>query len=72
MANSFITIKEIARQALPRLMENLVFPNLIHRDFSDDFHYLGDTVRVRMESADIPAGEINFQLVPPKAGKEKD
>ena len=47
MANSFITIKEIARQALPRLMENLVFPNLIHRDFSDDFHYLGDTVRVR-------------------------
>ena len=47
MANTFVTIKEIARQALPRLIENLVFPNLVHRDFSDDFHYLGDTVRVR-------------------------
>ena len=37
MANNIITIKEIARQALPRLMENLVFPNLVHKDFSEDF-----------------------------------
>ena len=37
MANGFITVKEIARQTLPRLIENLVFPNLIHKDFSDDF-----------------------------------
>ena len=27
---------------------------------------LGDRVRVRMESAVIPAGEINFELLPPK------
>lgn len=37
MPNEFITIKNIARQTLPRLMENLVFPNLIHKDFSEDF-----------------------------------
>lgn len=37
MPNSFVTVKEIARQALPRLIENLVFPNLIHRDYSADF-----------------------------------
>lgn len=37
MANSFIEVKEIARQLLPRLIENLVFPNLIHKDFSDEF-----------------------------------
>lgn len=37
MANSFITIKEIARQALPRLIENLVFPNLVYKDYSNDF-----------------------------------
>lgn len=37
MANEFITVKEIARQTLPRLIENLVFPNLIHKDFSNDF-----------------------------------
>ena len=47
MANSFLTLKTIARQALPRLMDNLVFPNLVHRDFSEDFHDMGDTVRVR-------------------------
>jgi hypothetical protein len=47
MANTFITLKTIARQALPRLIENLVFPNLVHKDFSDDFGNLGDTIRVR-------------------------
>ena len=34
---------------------------------------LGDRVRVRMESAVVPAGEINFQLLPPrKKGKAED
>ena len=28
---------------------------------------LGDRVRVRMQSAVVPAGEINFELLPPKA-----
>lgn len=37
MANQFITVKEIARQILPRLIENLVFPNLIHKDFSEEY-----------------------------------
>ena len=35
MANQFLTIKEVARQALPRLIENLVFPNLVYKDYSD-------------------------------------
>ena len=35
--NTFITIKNIARQLLPRLIENLVFPNLVHKDYSNDF-----------------------------------
>lgn len=47
MANQFVTLKAIARQALPRLIDNLVFPNLIYRDFSEDFHDVGDTVQVR-------------------------
>lgn len=48
MANEFITIKEIARQALPRLIENLVFPNLVYKDFSNDFAgNLGDKIQVR-------------------------
>ena len=48
MANTFLTTQEIARQALPRLIENLVMPNLMHRDFSNDFVLgKGDTIRVR-------------------------
>ena len=47
MANEFLTLQTIARQALPRLIENLVFPNLCYRDFSNDFSDLGDTIRVR-------------------------
>ena len=35
MANSFVTLRDIARTALPHLMNNLVFPRLIHSDFDD-------------------------------------
>ena len=47
MPNSFLTTKLIARQTLPRLIENLVMPNLCYRDFSEDFAKQGDTIRVR-------------------------
>lgn len=48
MSNSFISVKEIARQALPRLIENLVFPNLVHKDYSNDFQVgKGATIQVR-------------------------
>ena len=35
MANKFLEIKNIARLAMPRLMENLVFPNLVYQDFAE-------------------------------------
>ena len=48
MANHFVSIKDFARAALPRLIEHLVFPNLIHKDYSDDFAARkGDTIQVR-------------------------
>lgn len=47
MANEFLTIKNIARQTLPRLIENLVVPNLVHKDYSEDFAFRGDTIQVR-------------------------
>ncbi len=66
MANTFVTLKEIARQALPRLIDNLVFPNLVYRDFSEDFHDKGDTVRVRrpvlLQAADFDAAQgVSYQ-----------
>ena len=66
MANTFVTLKTIARQALPCLIDNLVFPNLCHRDFSEELHDVGDTVRVRRPTVftaqefDAEAG-VDFQ-----------
>lgn len=48
MSNEFLSIKNIARQALPRLIENLVFPNLIYKDYSDTYEVgKGATIQVR-------------------------
>lgn len=60
MPNSFATTKTIARQALPRLIDNLVMPNLCYKDYSDEFAKQGDTIRVRkpviLEAKDFVAG----------------
>lgn len=48
MANTFINVKEIARRSLERLQENLVFPELIYRDYSSDFvNGKGETIQIR-------------------------
>lgn len=59
MSNSFLSVKEIARQALPRLIENLVFPNLIYRDYSDTYEVgKGATIQVRKPVV-LTASEFN-------------
>lgn len=47
MANTFLTCQEIARAALPLLHDNLVFPALVHKDYSNEFQARGDTIQVR-------------------------
>ncbi len=67
MANTFVTIKDFARVALPRLIDHLVFPNLIYKDYSDDFSAKkGDTIQVRkpivLEARDFdPAQGVSTQ-----------
>ena len=61
MGNTFVTLQEIARQALPRLIENLVFPNLCYRDFSDTFAQKGDTIQVRKPVV-LSASEFDSSL----------
>lgn len=59
MANQFITIQEIARNLLPRLIENLVFPNLIYKDYSGDFVTgKGATIQVKKPVV-LTANEFN-------------
>ncbi len=48
MADMNFTVKQIARETLPRLIDNLVFPNLVYKDLSKAFTAKrGDTVGVR-------------------------
>ncbi len=47
MTNEFLTAQEIARQALPLLRENLVFPLLAYRDYENSFATFGDTIQVK-------------------------
>ncbi len=68
MANEFLTTKNIARQILPRLIENLVMPNLCYKDFANEFAKQGDTIRVRkpvvLEAKSFTAGTpVNEQDV---------
>ena len=60
MANTIMTLQEIARQALPQLMENLVFPNLCYRDYAEEFHDLGDCVQIRKPAVFV-AEDFNAQ-----------
>ena len=47
MANTLLTMKNIAREALPILANNLLMPNLIHQDYSDAFVGQGDTIQIK-------------------------
>jgi len=60
MANDFLTVQQIARQALLRLQNNLVLAGLVHRDHSNEFASFGDTIQVRkpatFEAKDFTSG----------------
>lgn len=47
MANTFLTAHEIAMESIARLNNNLVFANLVHRDFEKEFQNKGDKVQIR-------------------------
>lgn len=62
--NNFLNTKNIAREALPILESNLVFPALIHTDFSEEFSKQGDTIQIRkppIYNATEFNGEIEIQ-----------
>ncbi|MBQ4601214.1 MAG: P22 coat protein [Oscillospiraceae bacterium] len=47
MANTFLTPEIVAKEALMCLQSNLVMADLVHRDYSDEFVSVGDTVSIR-------------------------
>lgn len=63
MANTFLTCQEIARAALPLLHDNLVFPALAYKDYSNEFKAKGDTIQVR-KPAKFTATEFTDAIAP--------
>lgn len=47
MPNTLLTPNIIANEALMQLQSNLTMANLVHRDYSDEFVKVGDTITVR-------------------------
>lgn len=47
MGNMFLTPEVVAKEALMVLQSNLVMADLVHRDYSDEFVNVGDTITVR-------------------------
>ena len=47
MANTFLTVQELARKALPLLHDSLVFPELIHKEYCEGIGKKGDVVQIR-------------------------
>jgi len=47
MPNEYLTLDQIAKESLMRLRNNLVFANLVHRDYSDEYASYGDKIQVK-------------------------
>ena len=75
MANTFLTPEVVAKEALMVLTSNLVMADLVHRDYSEEFVSVGDTVSIRKpakfvaknftgtaEAQDITEGSVSVKL----------
>ncbi|MCD9026041.1 P22 phage major capsid protein family protein [Cohnella silvisoli] len=63
MANTYLTVQDIARNALLRLRNNLVTLPLVHRDHSGEFKNKGDSVQVKRPNT-FTAQEFNGATAP--------
>lgn len=75
MNNVFLTPEVVAKEALMVLTSNLVMADLVHRDYSEEFVNVGDTVSIRKpakfvaknftgtaEAQDITEGSVSVKL----------
>lgn len=80
MANTFLTPDIIAKEALLVLQSNLTMANLVHRDYSDEYVEVGDTITVRKPAkfvarnftGQVTAQDITEGSVPVKMDRYRD
>jgi len=66
MGNTLLTPSVIAKEALMVLENNLVMAGLVHRDYSDEFAKVGDTITIRKPASFVSkafTGQIELQDV---------
>ena len=73
MANSFLTVQDIAERSLPFLEANLTFASVVNRDYDNEYKQKGDTVQVRKpevfdatdfdETSGVTFGEVSEEKV---------
>lgn len=61
MSNTILTPSVIAKEALIVLRKNAVMAGLVHRDYSDEFAAVGDTITIR-KPASFTANEYSSSL----------
>ena len=61
MANTLITPQVVANEALIALQGNLVMADLVHRDYSDEFQKVGDTVTIRKPAKFVAKNFFGFK-----------
>ena len=61
MANTILTPSIIAKEALMVLRNNAVMANLVHRDYSEEFASVGDTISIR-KPASFEANEFTSEI----------
>lgn len=62
MSNTLLTPSIIAKESIMVLQNNMVFSNLVHKDFSSEFANVGDTITVR-KPATFTAEEWNGSTI---------
>ncbi|TPG71162.1 P22 coat protein [Brevibacillus laterosporus] len=80
MANQFITVKQVAQEALLQLSNTTVMQGLVHTDYANEFKKQGDTVQIRKPSTfvakefdkKIELQEINESSIDVKMDKIAD
>ena len=64
MSNTFIDLEKIGQRMLPRFLENLLMPQLVYKDYSNEFvNGLGSTIQIR-KPFEFTASEFNGTVSP--------
>ena len=64
MPNNILTPQIVANEALMVLLSNLTMANLVHRDYSDEFVKVGDTILyAKYSGTDVKVDGTEYKIL---------